>query len=185
MNSTMSTYREIPLLYMGYAESMSFLSGENAQKLLRNHTSDNSSFGMPNMDLYIANSSIWKPQMTNLGLSGKFEAAPQFFSLNGYFFANNPVFEMCQGDNVIWYVNAFGMESHVFHMHGHSFTEAGKKAFSVSVNDGAGHTLYMDANNKGLWQVICHVGDHHQMGMLGNYRVYGEGEFCPLEKLGV
>lgn len=178
----MSTYREIPLLYMGYMESMSFLSGENAQKLLPNHSiPSNSSFGMPNMDLYSANASIWHPQMTNLGLSGQFSAAPQIFGLNGYFFANNPTFSMCQGDKVIWYVNAYGGESHVFHMHGHSIVEAGKKAFSVSLNDGTGHTLYMNATSPGLWQVVCHVNDHHQKGMLGNYRVYGED--CPLEPL--
>lgn len=184
MNNTMSTYREIPLLYMGYSESASFLSGENAQKLLSNHTAMDSSFGMPDMDLYSANASIWKPQMTNLGLSGRFSSAPQFFTLNGYFFANNPTFNMCLGDKVIWYVNAFGMESHVFHMHGHSFVENGVMGFSKSLNDGAGHTLYMNATSQGLWQVLCHVGDHHQMGMLGNYEVYGSGEGCPLPALG-
>lgn len=179
----MSTYREIPLLYMGYHESMSFLSGENSKKLTSNHSASTSTFGMPDMNLYSANSSIWKPQMTNLGLSGRFSGAPQILSINGYFFANNPTFEMCLNDKVIWYVNAYGGESHVFHMHGHSFTENGMKAFSNSINDGAGHTLYMNATSEGLWQVICHVEDHHQKGMLGNYRVYGE-QNCPLPKLG-
>jgi FtsP/CotA-like multicopper oxidase with cupredoxin domain len=183
MNTTMSTYREIPLLYMGYMESKSFLSGENARTLLPNHTASMSSFGMPSMDLYASNSSIWRPQMTNLGLSGQFPGAPQFFSLNGYFFANNPTFEMCLGDKVIWYVNAFGGASHVFHMHGHSVVEQGQKAFAASLNDGNGHTLYMNATSRGLWQVVCHVNNHHRMGMVGNYRVYGEGE-CPLPALG-
>jgi len=184
MNSTMSTYREFPLLFMGYDETQSVLSGENSKKLTPNHTapSSSSTFDIPTdmMSLYAANSSILLPQITNLGLTGRFSSAPQFFTLNGYFFANNPVFETCLQDKVIWYVNAFGGESHVFHLHGHSVMQNGKKTFGVDVNDGAGHTLYMDASSEGLWQVICHVNDHHQQGMVGNYRVYGSGEACPL-----
>lgn len=178
----MAAYREIPLLYMMYDEALSFLSGENAEKLSDNHSTSTSSFGTPDTHLYSGNSSIWKPQMTNLGLSGRFPSAPTFSTMNGYIFANNPTFEMCLGDKVIWYVNAYTMASHVFHMHGNYVTEAGENSYAVSLNDGAGHTLYMDATGQGLWQVICHVADHQQKGMVANYRVYGEGE-CPLAKL--
>lgn len=46
----------------------------------------------------------WSPQLVNLLSADKFEGTPQFFSLNGYVFANNPVFKMCLNENVIWYV---------------------------------------------------------------------------------
>lgn len=42
-------------------------------------------------------------------------------SMNGYILANNPTFEMCYDDKVLWYVYAYGQASHVFHMHGNGF----------------------------------------------------------------
>jgi len=55
------------------------------------------------------------------------------------------------------YVNAYGSASHVFHMHGNGFTYNGFKDYAVSLNDGVGKTLYMNATGGGKWQVICHV----------------------------
>lgn len=83
---------------------------------------------------------------------------------------------MCQGDKVIWYTYAYGGESHVFHMHGNSFMIQGERSFATSLNDGISKTLYMNATDLGLWQVICHVQDHHQMGMVANYLVKPRGE---------
>lgn len=71
------------------------------------------------------NYSIWHPQLVNLGSSGQIGSAPKFYTLNGYVFANGPSFEMCLNDKVIWYVYAYGSASHVFHMHGNGFVEAG------------------------------------------------------------
>lgn len=90
---------------------------------------------------------------------------------------------MCLDDPAIWYVNAYGSASHVFHMHGNSFVSHGFDAYAVGVNDGEGKTLYMDAANPGVWQLVCHVAGHQNKGMLSNYRVYGEGR-CPLMSLG-
>ena len=42
--------------------------------------------------------------MTSLLSSTKFDAAPEFYALNGYVFGNLPTFEMCLNDEVIWYV---------------------------------------------------------------------------------
>ena len=55
------------------------------------------------------------------------------------------------------YVNAYGGASHVFHMHGNGFKYHGFNEYAMSVNDGVGKTLYMDAVGLGRWQVICHV----------------------------
>lgn len=128
------------------------------------------------------NYSIYHPQLVNLGSANQFQA-PSFFTMNGYIFANNPAFEMCRDDKVIWYVNAYGSASHVFHMHGNGFRYHGFNEYAISLNDGVGKTLVMDAWGQGLWQVICHVGNHQAMGMLLNYQVYGAG-MCPLPGLG-
>ncbi|KAI6875053.1 hypothetical protein KC338_g971 [Hortaea werneckii] len=134
-------------------------------------------------NLYSANQSVWRPQVINLSGSNQFGGqAPSFFTMNGYIFANNPIFDMCFNDKVIWYVNSYGSMSHVFHMHGNNFEYGGVTSYAISVNDGEGKTLYMDATGAGLWQVLCHVNFHHTLGMLANYQVYYPGE-CPLPAL--
>lgn len=74
--------------------------------------------------LYSGNYSVWHPQVVNLAGAGQFEGAPRcvikcffssantsdscyssFYTMNGYIFANNPTYEMCLDDKVIWYVN--------------------------------------------------------------------------------
>ncbi|KAI7330553.1 Cupredoxin [Hortaea werneckii] len=124
------------------------------------------------------NYTVWHPQLVNLAGSGQWSAAPSWHTMNGYVFSNNPPFEMCLGDKAIWYVNGYGSASHVFHMHGHSFTYHGFDEYAVSINDGVGKTLYMNATEPGLWQVLCHVNNHQTKGMVSNYNVYKEGK-CP------
>lgn len=182
MAKTMAEYREFPLLYMIYTESQSFLSGMNAAAL--KGSGPNGHFGQwsgqatstamasnSSASLPQSNSSIWYPQLVNLESAGQFSAAPPFHTMNGYVFANNPIFDMNVDDKVIWYVNAYGSASHVFHMHGNGFTYHGANEYAISINDGIGKTLVMNATGRGLWQVVCHVSNHQAKGMLLNYRV--------------
>ncbi|KAF2165478.1 hypothetical protein M409DRAFT_67295 [Zasmidium cellare ATCC 36951] len=148
MNATMQNYKEFPLLFGTYNEPTSFLG----------------------------NYSVWYPQVVNLASSGRFEAAPEFKTLNGYIFGNNPPFEMCQNDQAIWYAYGWGSDSHVFHMHGNAVVVDGVRSFAVSLNDGVSKTLLMTASDVGFWQAICHVNNHQQDGMLANYVVYGAGK---------
>lgn len=183
MNETMSANREFPILYMVYEESLSFLSDVNSALLTNSST--NSSVVDPSAwvaKFGTGNSSIWIPQLTNLATSSSFSSATQFFTINGYIFSNLPNFEMCQDDNVIWYLNGYGTASHVFHLHGNGFTYNGINKFAESINDGVGKTLLTDASGTGKWQVVCHVNDHLEKGMVGDYQVYPKGQ-CPLEPL--
>ncbi|EME42637.1 hypothetical protein DOTSEDRAFT_26207 [Dothistroma septosporum NZE10] len=174
MNTTMQNYKEFPLVFMVYKESNSFLSAANAKKLYSNHTAAPSSTtwgALDTQNLWSGNYSSWHPQVVNLNSTGKFPGASSFYTMNGYIFANNPTYQMCQNDQVIWYAYAYGGASHVFHMHGNGVVDAGRKQFAVSLNDGVSKTLYMNATDAGMWQVICHVSNHHQMGMVSNYLV--------------
>lgn len=177
MESTMANYREFPLLYMVYDETDSWLSGENAVRL---NGKQSSGQRKPPQSLWSGNQTVWSPQLTNLDGSGGFQGAPSFHSLNGYVYANSPTFEMCLDDKVIWYVNAFGSASHVFHMHGNGYTYQGYSGDAISINDGVGKTLYMTATGEGQWQVLCHVANHEARGMEDNYRVFPAGQ-CPLQ----
>lgn len=182
MDSTMAANREFALLYMDFDESQSILSSTNAKAFGVNPAK--SAMPLPSLGQGYANQSIWQPQVTNLGGAYQLTStqAPSFHSLNGYIFANNKPFEMCQDDKVIWYVYAVGSDSHVFHMHGNGFSYLGQNMASISLNDGIMVTLPGTARGVGNWQLICHVSNHLGAGMADTYIVYEKGS-CPLTKL--
>ena len=202
MESVMASFREFPLLFMQYSETTSFMNkintaGNSSSAWAHGNVSswansNTSSEGNQRMggsmqfqDLLsptanYGNRSIWESQITNL-LSSSWNDAPTWDSVNGFVLSNNPIYDMCVDDDVIWYTYAYGSASHVFHMHGNGFEENGIFMPSMSINDGKVHTLVMSAAGVGQWQVICHVNGHNTYGMVANYRVYEDS--CPLKPL--
>lgn len=75
MDAVMSEYREIPFLFMIYAESTSFLSGVNAERLTNQTIKEDIT------QLYSANSSVWYPQELNIAGAEHFPSAPPFRKL--------------------------------------------------------------------------------------------------------
>lgn len=49
------------------------------------------------------------------------------------------------------------LTKHCARRHGNNFEYGGVTTYAISVNDGEGKTLFMDATGAGLWQVLCHV----------------------------
>lgn len=109
-----------------------------------------------------------------------------YMQLNGYIYANNPPFEMCVDDNVIWYLYSMGTEAHSYHLHGDNIYNPTTKTWTATIPMDPGQmlTTLMSASNPGWWYLICHFNDHLSEGMEANYIVYGGpyGE-CPLEPL--
>jgi hypothetical protein len=105
MHETMASYREFPILYNTYDEDQSFLSSANKARLQDGNSSAQNTMpqlhttGLPN-----GNETVWEPQLTNFESGRRFRGAPTFFSINGYVFANTPMFEMCVDDNVCIYL---------------------------------------------------------------------------------
>lgn len=107
MNETVASYREFPILYNSYDEDQSLLSGVNKARL---EGGGSAQYIMPQFDttgLPDANMTVWKPQLTNFESGRQFDGAPIFFAINGFVYANNPLFEMCVGDNVCIYLFDF------------------------------------------------------------------------------
>lgn len=181
MDSVITSHREIPFVFMIYDESRSFLADKNAQMLGQaNSSSMGHNYTSP---IYGGgNQSVWQPQLTNFMSAKGFGSASSYMSINGYIFANNPTFSMCEGDKTIWYAMAYGAASHVFHMHGSGFTYRGENNYAIALNDGVGKTLVQDATAVGKWQVICHVNNHQNKGMLGDYQIWPSAS-CPLQPL--
>lgn len=172
MDNTMTSYREYIVLYEIFDESNSWVGKAPGQ------------LAQP----YPGNQSFWLPQVTNIVPQGNQQQSQQqsesaqFHTINGFVFANNPAYEMCVDDNVIFYAMAYGSASHVFHMHGNNVWYEGQWRVSKAINDGEMFALFFQPASEGVWQVICHVAMHLQMGMEALYQVHPKNA-CPLPAL--
>ncbi|KAG2005071.1 hypothetical protein GB937_009028 [Aspergillus fischeri] len=202
MERVMRQNREFILLYTDNQEWNSFLALHNVQRYLPGVQVANLSYQYPNVTDGRGNYSIWYPQFINSPATNVTPAmAANFFptceansttdtclhpQLNGYIYANNPPFEMCLLDNVIWYLYDMGFDTHVFHMHGDNIFDpvSNTTSATVTLNPGQMRTVLMSAFNPGWWQLICHFTTHLSKGMEANYIVYG-GPYgpCPLQPL--
>lgn len=163
MAQTMAQNREFVLLYEGFPEYLSWLAEENAAtyapQLLPSLNSVASSWALPT-PTNTANASVYGPQLANFPTVRLSDTqAPTFQTLNGYVYGNMPAFEMCQADATLWYVYAYGAQSHVFHLHGNNFQVAGYETdffdAALSINNGEMFTLSMNASRPGVWQALC------------------------------
>jgi manganese oxidase len=88
------------------------------------------------------------------------------------YLGNTPTFSAKVGDRVRWRVAALGKEFHVFHVHGHRWTdEAGRFVDSQILGPSTALTVEFTEDNPGDWLYHCHVTDHMAGGMVGWYRV--------------
>lgn len=121
-------------------------------------------------------------------------------------YANMPTLQMCQDDEVIWHVWSMGSfndgfvsslvpphflplqvlsaqnTQHSAHWHGNNVqTGTGINVAQISLLPASMTTHLMNAGNIGLWQFLCHVGAHWDMGMQVNYNVSRTGSTpsCP------
>lgn len=175
MENTMSSYREFIALFEIFDESNSWVGKPPGQ------------LSAP----YAGNQSFWLPQVTNIvqqqasaqqqssQQTSQATESAQFHTINGYVFGNNPPYEMCVDDNVIWYTMAYGSASHVFHLHGNNVLYDGRYIASKSINDGEMFTMYMEPQSPGVWQLLCHVAMHLEMGMEALYQIFAKDE-CKL-----
>lgn len=76
---------------------------------------------------------------------------PQFNSINGYVFENGNPFEMCQYDKVIWYLQAYGTDSHGMHLHGNNLLYQDTYVATKNVQDGEQFQLQMTPEEPGVW----------------------------------
>lgn len=91
---------------------------------------------------------------------------------NGYAFLDNtPTFTARVGDRVRWRVIALGKEFHVFHLHGHRWSDGIRFVDSQILGPSTSLTVEYTEDAPGDWLYHCHVTDHMSGGMIGRYRV--------------
>ncbi|KAJ6172810.1 hypothetical protein N7470_001877 [Penicillium chermesinum] len=181
MERVMAKNREFVVFYGDNQESNSWLALQNVQKYLPQALSQaanlSDQYPSPSSN---ANMSIWYPQLINHPKTNVTTTmAPNFFPINGYIYANNPAFEMCQYDNVIWYLWDMGFDTHSIHWHGNNVVMDNHVTSVVPVNPGQMTTVTMNPASYGWWYLICHFNTHLDKGMEANYIVYPKSE-CPL-----
>ncbi|OKL60048.1 hypothetical protein UA08_04972 [Talaromyces atroroseus] len=184
MDKVMSQYREFTVMFGDNQESNSFLALQNVMTRLPSQAGNvaNLTYEYPTITS-TGNVSIWYPQLINNPLTNVTTTmAPNFFPINGYIFANNPSFEMCQYDNVIWYLWDMGFDTHVAHWHGNNVVMNGLGAGTVTLNPGQSITVTMNPASWGFWHFLCHFNTHLSKGMEAIYQVYPVNS-CPLSPL--
>lgn len=110
MGETTARFHEFPVLLQGMDESKSAFAAVNARREGREHTTVDYPGVFSELRQY-GNESVWKPQMTTLLSSTKFDDAPTFLAMNGHVLGNLPPFELAVGDEAIWFV--YGMVPHL------------------------------------------------------------------------
>ncbi|RHZ58255.1 hypothetical protein CDV55_100250 [Aspergillus turcosus] len=184
MDSVMSSYREFIVMYGDNQESNSFLALQNVMKYLPSQADNvaNLTYEYPAITSK-GNESIWYPQLINdYKKNVTSTMLPNFFPMNGYIYANNPPFEMCQYDNVMWYLWDMGFDTHVAHWHGNNVVWNGQSSSIVPLNPGQSTTVTMNPLSWGWWHLLCHFNTHLAKGMESIYRVWPV-ESCPLAPL--
>jgi FtsP/CotA-like multicopper oxidase with cupredoxin domain len=96
----------------------------------------------------------------------------ELMGFNGYAFVDNtPTLTARVGERVRWHVAALGLLPHVFHIHGHRWSDGKRYVDAQSVE--ASETLVLDwvEDDPGSWLYHCHYPEHFVMGMAGRYVV--------------
>jgi manganese oxidase len=91
---------------------------------------------------------------------------------NGYAFLDNtPTFTAKVGQRVRWRIIALGKEFHVFHLHGHRWSDGIRQVDAQILGPSTTLTVEYTEEDPGDWLYHCHVTDHMMGGMVGRYHV--------------
>jgi FtsP/CotA-like multicopper oxidase with cupredoxin domain len=97
----------------------------------------------------------------------------QHFNLfNGRAFLDNtPTFTASVGQRVRWRIIALGREFHVFHLHGHRWSDGVRQVDAQTLGPSTSLTVEYTEAEPGDWLYHCHIVDHMMGGMVGRYQV--------------
>ncbi|KAL8287598.1 hypothetical protein RQP46_003456 [Phenoliferia psychrophenolica] len=187
MAATMAKYKKEYVMYFATTnEAQSYYLNDNVAKYLPDMTFEAQSGAPVPVPTTSQNETVWGNMYNDLPPTGSNASLAQsFMTINGFGYANMPTLEMCQDDEVIWHVWSMGSFNdgfHSAHWHGNNVqTGSGINVAQVSLLPASMTTHLMNAGNIGLWQFLCHVAAHWDMGMQVNYNVSQTGTTpsCP------
>jgi FtsP/CotA-like multicopper oxidase with cupredoxin domain len=151
-------------------EYQSYYLNANVAKYMPQLNFTATSGAPPTVPTSTANETIWGNIYDDLPPVGSNSSLAQsFMAINGFAYSTMPTIEVCQDDDVIWHfwsMGSFNDGYHSAHAHGNNFQgNDGSYMAQITLLPASMVTVMMKAANVGLWQMLCHVAAHWQMGM--------------------
>ncbi|KAM9762984.1 ceruloplasmin [Menidia menidia] len=108
-----------------------------------------------------------------------FMASNKMHAINGFVYRNLPGLTMCKGDKVTWHLSALGSETDIIslYFHGNRFLYRQNRRDTISVFPHISHTVTMEPDSMGQFEVVSATVDHYRHGMRANYTVEKCGLF--------
>ncbi|CAL8399015.1 unnamed protein product [Boreogadus saida] len=94
-------------------------------------------------------------------------------AVNGLVYGNLGGLELCQGEQVVWYIFGLGTEGdiHGVHFEGNTFQRQSTTRDTANVFPHTTATLTMQPQALGIFEVTCRVTTHYSAGMRHQYQV--------------
>ncbi|KAM3876359.1 ceruloplasmin [Diretmus argenteus] len=102
-----------------------------------------------------------------------FKESNRMHAINGFVYRNLPGLSMCKGAKVTWHLSGMGteMDIHTLYFHGNRFLYRQNRQDSISVFPHISHTVTMEPDSMGQFEVVSATVNHHRGGMRANYTV--------------
>ncbi|KAK7889548.1 hypothetical protein WMY93_025108 [Mugilogobius chulae] len=102
-----------------------------------------------------------------------FVESNKMHSINGFVYRNVPGLFMCKGDKVSWHLSGLGSEADInsLHFEGNRFLFRQNRRDSISVFPHVSHTVTMEPDSMGQFEVSSPTVSNYLGGMRANYTV--------------
>uniref|UniRef100_A0A8D0D2E7 Hephaestin n=1 Tax=Sander lucioperca TaxID=283035 RepID=A0A8D0D2E7_SANLU len=94
-------------------------------------------------------------------------------AINGFVYRNLPGLTMCKGEKVSWHVSGLGSETDIISLYfqGNRFIYRQNRRDTISVFPHISHTVTMEPDSMGQFEVVSATVNHYRGGMRANYTV--------------
>ncbi|CAL8396368.1 unnamed protein product [Boreogadus saida] len=102
-----------------------------------------------------------------------FVESNRMHALNGYVYRSLPGLTMCKNDKVSWHLSGLGSETdiHSLYFYGNRFLFRQTRRDSISVFPHISHTVVMEPDSMGSFEVVSATAADYTAGMRANYTV--------------
>ncbi|XP_061594625.1 ceruloplasmin isoform X1 [Cololabis saira] len=102
-----------------------------------------------------------------------FKDSNKMHAINGFVYGNLPGLSMCKGDKVTWHLSGLGSETDIITLYfqGNRFLYQQSRRDTISVFPHISHTVSMEPDSMGQFEVVSATVDHYRHGMRANYTV--------------
>ncbi|XP_055364461.1 ceruloplasmin [Betta splendens] len=102
-----------------------------------------------------------------------FQESNKMHAINGFVYNNLPGLTMCKGDKVTWHLSGLGSETDInsLYFQGNRFIYRQNRRDSISLFPHVSHTVTMEPDSMGQFEVVSPTVNNYRGGMRANYTV--------------